>query len=164
MFTRPPRPNAGFTIVETLVVLAIAGLILLIVFEAIPALQRSGRNNQRKQDVSIVLQAVSNYELNNSGDFPTTNDLQNFLNNYEKSKLSYYSPTEVTSVNQPATSVVSPIPGQSSSDSVVVYDHAKCDASSDGGATNAGAAYTDVVGLYALESSGSAVTAQCQQL
>lgn len=51
-------------------VLAIAGLILLIVFEAIPALQRSSVNNQRRQDVLIILQAISHYELSNSGTFP----------------------------------------------------------------------------------------------
>jgi type II secretory pathway pseudopilin PulG len=63
--------SSGFTIVETLIVMVIAALFLLIVFEALPALGRSSRNNQRKQDVQAILEAVSSYELNSSGDFPS---------------------------------------------------------------------------------------------
>ncbi len=64
------KQSNGFTIVEVMIVLAIAGLILLIVFEAIPALTRGSRNNQRKQDATAILQVISQYELNNSGNFP----------------------------------------------------------------------------------------------
>ena len=39
----------GFTIIEVMIVLAIAGLIILIVFLAVPALQRNGRNTQQKR-------------------------------------------------------------------------------------------------------------------
>ena len=42
----------GFTIIEVVLVLAIAGLIFLMVFLALPALQRSQRDTQRKQDVA----------------------------------------------------------------------------------------------------------------
>ncbi|MFI5270693.1 MAG: type II secretion system protein [Candidatus Saccharimonadales bacterium] len=64
--------NAGFTIIELLVVLAIAGFILLVVLEAIPALSRSSRNTQRKHDVSVILGEISNYELRDSDNFPQT--------------------------------------------------------------------------------------------
>lgn len=60
----------GFTIIEVLIVLAIAGLILLIVFLAVPALQRNARNTDRKSDASAVGAAVSEYEDNNSGALP----------------------------------------------------------------------------------------------
>ncbi|MEI7632454.1 MAG: prepilin-type N-terminal cleavage/methylation domain-containing protein, partial [bacterium] len=43
---------AGFTIIEVMIVLAIAGIIMAIVFLAIPAIQRSNRNTQRKSDAS----------------------------------------------------------------------------------------------------------------
>ena len=39
----------GFTIIEVVLVLAIAGLIFLMVFVALPALQRSQRDTQRKK-------------------------------------------------------------------------------------------------------------------
>ena len=48
----------GFTIIEVVLVLAIAGLIFLMVFLALPALQRSQRDTQRKNDISR-LQAVN---------------------------------------------------------------------------------------------------------
>lgn len=62
----------GFTIIEVLIVLAIAGLILLIVFLAVPALQRNSRNTQRKNDVAALLAGVAEYANNNSGNLPTS--------------------------------------------------------------------------------------------
>ena len=46
------RPELGFTIIEVALVLAIAGLIFLVVFLALPALQRSQRDTARRQDVA----------------------------------------------------------------------------------------------------------------
>ena len=65
------KSNAGFTIIEVMIVLAIAGLILLIVFLAVPALQRNSRNTQRKNDISAILSGISEFESNNSGVLPT---------------------------------------------------------------------------------------------
>lgn len=62
----------GFTIIEVVLVLAIAGLIFLIVFLAVPALQRSQRDTQRKSDLSRLTSAISNYQSNNRGAVPTT--------------------------------------------------------------------------------------------
>lgn len=61
----------GFTIIEVVLVLAIAGLIFMAVFIALPALQRSQRDNRRKQDVGRVLQALQQYQSNNNGRVPT---------------------------------------------------------------------------------------------
>ena len=58
----------GFTIIEVLIVLAIAGLILLIVFLAVPALQRNSRNTQRSDDVARALGAAQEVLNNNNGD------------------------------------------------------------------------------------------------
>ncbi|MFI5270694.1 MAG: type II secretion system protein [Candidatus Saccharimonadales bacterium] len=60
----------GFTIIEVLIVLAIAGLILLIVLLAIPALQRSQRNNARKSDAGHVVSAINSYVADNNGVLP----------------------------------------------------------------------------------------------
>lgn len=65
------RKEGGFTIIEVLIVLAIAGLIMLIVFLAVPALQRNSRNTQIKNAASSLLGAVSEFENNNSGSLPT---------------------------------------------------------------------------------------------
>lgn len=64
--------NKGFTIIEVLIVLAIAGLILLIVFLAIPALQRSSRTTQAKNAAAAILGTSSEFVGNNNGAQPTT--------------------------------------------------------------------------------------------
>lgn len=64
------RKQQGFTIIEVLIVLAIAGLILLIVFLAVPAMQRNSRNTQYKNSVGTVLSAINEYSANNNGSLP----------------------------------------------------------------------------------------------
>ena len=66
------KREKGFTIIEVLIVLAIAGLIMLVVFLAVPALQRTSRNTQRTNDVAGVLGAMSEFINNNNGALPTT--------------------------------------------------------------------------------------------
>jgi len=68
----------GFTIIEVVLVLAIAGLIFLMVFIALPALQSGQRDTSRKNDVGAVATAVSNYTANNRGDFPSTGTLASY--------------------------------------------------------------------------------------
>jgi prepilin-type N-terminal cleavage/methylation domain-containing protein len=62
--------SEGFTIIEVMIVLAIAALILLIVFLAVPGLQRNSRNTQRKNDVAAILAGVSEFVNNNNGQLP----------------------------------------------------------------------------------------------
>jgi prepilin-type N-terminal cleavage/methylation domain-containing protein len=62
----------GFTIIEVVLVLAIAGLIFMMVFIALPALQRSQRDTQRSTDISRVVTALNNYQASNRGAIPTT--------------------------------------------------------------------------------------------
>ncbi|RTK94240.1 prepilin-type N-terminal cleavage/methylation domain-containing protein [Candidatus Saccharibacteria bacterium] len=69
------KRSEGFTIIEVLIVLAIAGLILLIVFLAVPALQRNSRNSGRKSDVSRIGGAVIEFMNNNNGEKPQSTDL-----------------------------------------------------------------------------------------
>jgi prepilin-type N-terminal cleavage/methylation domain-containing protein len=63
--------RGGFTIIEVMIVLAIAGLILLIVFLAVPALQRNSRNYQRKVAVNAAWSAMHEY-YNLHGHYPVT--------------------------------------------------------------------------------------------
>ncbi|MBC7746828.1 type II secretion system protein [Pedobacter sp.] len=60
----------GFTIIEVVLVLAIAGLIFLVVFLAVPALQSSQRDQQRTSDLSRLQTSVENYRSNNKGTLP----------------------------------------------------------------------------------------------
>lgn len=61
------KHKQGFTIIEVVLVLAIAGLIFLMVFIALPALQRSQRNTQRRDDYSMLVTAVNSYMASNNG-------------------------------------------------------------------------------------------------
>jgi prepilin-type N-terminal cleavage/methylation domain-containing protein len=61
------KKEKGFTIIEVMIVLAIAGLIMLVVFLAVPALQRNSRNTSKKQDIGRVAAALNEWESNNSG-------------------------------------------------------------------------------------------------
>lgn len=61
------KSKRGFTIIEVVLVLAIAGLIFLMVFIALPALQRSQRDTQRRNDYSMLSTAVTSYITNNGG-------------------------------------------------------------------------------------------------
>ena len=68
----------GFTIIEVLLVLAIAGLIFMMIFIAYPALTRSQRDTDRRESVMSFLKEVKNYQTNNRGALPgaaeTTSD------------------------------------------------------------------------------------------
>jgi prepilin-type N-terminal cleavage/methylation domain-containing protein len=62
--------SEGFTIIEVMIVLAIAGLIILVVLLAVPALQRNARNTALKNDASAVASGISEYTSNNDGSSP----------------------------------------------------------------------------------------------
>ena len=73
MLNRVKQNNQeGFTIIEVMIVLAIAALIMLIVFLAIPALQRNSRNTARKSDAARLTAAAANFGTNNNGLVPST--------------------------------------------------------------------------------------------
>ena len=65
------KSNKGFTIIEVVLVLAIAGLIFLMVFVALPRLQVSQRDTQRRDDVAAVATAITQYQSNNGGKLPS---------------------------------------------------------------------------------------------
>ena len=77
------KSKKGFTIIEVVLVLAIAGLIFLMVFIALPALQRSQRDTQRRDDMSRFMSQLSQYQSNNAGNVPKSKeDFTSFISNY----------------------------------------------------------------------------------
>jgi prepilin-type N-terminal cleavage/methylation domain-containing protein len=64
------KKEKGFTIIEVVLVLAIAGLIFMVVFLAVPGLQRSQRDTQRKQDLGRLVSTITSYQGNNKGVIP----------------------------------------------------------------------------------------------
>lgn len=63
--------RSGFTLIEIILVLAIAGLILTMVFMALPATERSRRDSQRKNDLGRLQTQVTFYGSNHSGTYPS---------------------------------------------------------------------------------------------
>ncbi len=161
--------NKGFTIIEVMIVLAIAGLILLIVFLAIPALQRNSRNTQRKNDVAAVLAGVSEYSNNNNGTLPTTcsgtNPIQiGLAATGSQAKVGYYNVGCGTGA--PANGKVQLLASfaatgplsTSSKDYVVIVPGASCTA----GAAVAGSARS-FVAVYEIENGAGTYAPQCQE-
>lgn len=64
--------NKGFTLIEVVIVLAIAALIILVVFNAIGAAQQSSRDNTRKQEAGQLASQLEQFASNNNGVYPAT--------------------------------------------------------------------------------------------
>ena len=63
--------RSGFTIIEVVLVLAIAGLIFLMVFVAFPALQRSQGDTQRQNDIARLSTQINSYKNANKNKVPS---------------------------------------------------------------------------------------------
>lgn len=64
------KKQKGFTVIETALVLAIAGLIFLMVFIALPGLRAQQRDTDRRTDVTAVIDSIKEYQTNNRGALP----------------------------------------------------------------------------------------------
>lgn len=162
------KEDRGFTIIEVMIVLAIAGLIMLIVFLAVPALQRSAHNTSAKNDVSSMLGAMNTYVNNNGGTLPTTVGAESSGSTVFKvsggtgtnpatTKLGYYDPANVTLDSTAGdTSAVAP----SNNTDVLIVTGVACNATNtaiDTTASNVSA--RGYVALYTLEGGAT----QCTQ-
>lgn len=88
------KNEKGFTIIEVVLVLAIAGLIFLMVFIALPALQRSQRNTQRTQDLNRISTQVTNYMSSSRQAAPKDeSEVRSFATNYLRPADEYMDPT-----------------------------------------------------------------------
>ncbi len=143
---------AGFTIIEVLIVLAIAGLILLIVFLAVPALQRNQRNTARKNDVARIGGAATEFVSNNNGTMPVGTDNTTISNS--AGTLAQYdfkaNPAKLIIVTQ-ATAGATTI---TAIDTMRIVTAAQCGAS---GVTSTGSPRQLAI-QYAVENSTSATT------
>lgn len=153
--------DEGFTIIEVMIVLAIAGLILLIVFLAVPALQRNARNTQRKNDIGGITGGIGEYTNNNNGTGPKdTATLNTAIGN---AKLGFYTAANVfyqgTQASAP-TSVSTPGTAGSASvltiDDVVVVAGATCN-----GTVTAASSSRNYAVMYAVEAASGTGTIEC---
>ncbi len=153
MLKQVKQRNEGFTIIEVLIVLAIAGLIMLVVFLAVPALQRNSRNTQRKSDVSSILGGIQEAVNNNGGQLPAAFPASNV-------KLGFYNvATDITyAVNASAQTAATT---WSNTSKVYVESYAKCATPT---TLDANPTSRNAVAWYFIEQGSGAPTAQCQDL
>lgn len=97
------KDNKGFTIIEVLIVLAIAGLIMLIVFLAVPALQRNSRNTETRNEASRLLTTINEWITNNNGSMPGNGDVAEIQSSASLSRI-----TTVTRTNSNHNGTVAP--------------------------------------------------------
>ena len=103
---RVKQSEKGFTIIEVVLVLAIAGLIFMMVFIALPALQRSQRDSQRKNDLSRAITAIANYSSSNRGSLPIDSTAWNgsFMTQYlTTANDTFIDPAGANTTNKSAT-------------------------------------------------------------
>lgn len=65
------KSAAGFTLIELILVIAVGGLIMVLVFLALDQAQRTNRDSQRKADAARYLNAARQFASDNNGTNPT---------------------------------------------------------------------------------------------
>jgi prepilin-type N-terminal cleavage/methylation domain-containing protein len=156
------RKSEGFTIIEVLIVLAIAGLIMVVVFLAVPALQRSQRNQSRKTDVNNLISSVADFTGNNGGTPPAAQaDINTTTSNmklgYIKSVNVFYGTAPVVTVSVSSTT---PAVNVNTSEEANVFVGYTC-TSATGIATTTGATARSVAIQYVLEQASGNGLLQC---
>ena len=132
----------GFTLIEIVIVLAIAALIMVIVFLAVAGAQRAQRDNTNKSAAGQALSQAEQYLANNSGAYPKDTPVPtNYLSGIK------------TSTGSNPTSVAKPADAKATGD-VIVVTNATC---SSGTVMGSGTASQAAVSWYSENSK----SAQC---
>lgn len=156
------RKSQGFTIVETLIVLAIVGVMMLVVFLAVPALNRNSHNNGYRTDANNLLAGVSEYVGNSGGSLPSdqtaTDSVVTSANTKSITKLTFgganpaLAPTIAYGTTASAT--------VANLSSAVIVTGVKCSAANSGQLTKTGASARSFAIVFAIETTGTP-TLQC---
>lgn len=145
------KNSKGFTIIEVMIVLAIAGMIILVVLLAVPALQRNSRNTAIKNDASAVTGGITEFESNNDGSVPTS------VAGTGTVAISGASGTSATNAKVQGSTVVAvvssaPAAGSPAAGNISVWLAHRCDGTP---STRAVAVF------YSIENSGSTLQQKC---
>ncbi len=62
----------GFTLVEIIIVISIIGILATIVTMSVLSIRQHGRNAERSTDISLILNAIYQYALDNNNQLPAT--------------------------------------------------------------------------------------------
>jgi prepilin-type N-terminal cleavage/methylation domain-containing protein len=139
------KQEQGFTIIEVLIVLAIAGLIMLVVFLAVPALQRNSRNTQYRNEASRLLDGYGEISANSGGSVLVAADATSVKNAANTKSITNLSIAAGSSAGTEPTTT----------DTALIRTGAKCN----GNATATGTTRQIAI-LFLVETSGG-TTMQC---
>jgi len=119
------QAQKGFTIIEVMIVLAIAGLILVVVLVAVPQLQRSQRDSNRENIVSRVSTEVSNYASNNNGRLPfqSSTTVDDFEDRYLDGEVDIANPQ---TGNDYSVDIADQVTDPPTEDQILVYPGGSC--------------------------------------
>ena len=151
----------AFTIIEVMIVLAIAGMIILVVLLAVPAVQRNSRNTAIKNDASAVAGGITEFESNNNGNVPTAiagTGTVSISGTGTTTQAKVQGGTVVTSLA--ATGTVPAATGPAAG-SIVVYLGHKCTASGTYTPGTAGDTNTRSAAVYYSTETSSGLQQQC---
>jgi prepilin-type N-terminal cleavage/methylation domain-containing protein len=96
--------QSGFTLIEVVLVLAIAGLVFLIALLALNAGQRAARDNQRKQELAGLVAAIQQWRANNLGkNLDTDAEVADLQAKYFSGHNDPSTGTQYQIINSPAT-------------------------------------------------------------
>ena len=154
------KNKKGFTIIEVLIVLAIAGLIILIVFLAVPNLQRNSRNTGYRSEATRILAAAQEFSNNNNGAVPgngassdSTKDASKIFALVNAKNINTLTVATGTSAQSPSLT------------SAILVTGVKC--GSQGGTsvtpTSTGASTRSLILIFAIENADGSVNAQCTE-
>lgn len=154
------QQRKGFTIIEVVLVLAIAALIILMVFIAWPALQRTQRDQARKSDIALIGSTISTFKSNNKGKLPDICELNKLV---FKQGTSIYQAVDCASGDATGSDIItqSAVADNSAVDikQVIVVPRGKCD----GNNVRTDGSPRQVVLAFAVEASGTPMR-QCQEV
>ena len=154
------QQRKGFTIIEVVLVLAIAALIILMVFIAWPALQRTQRDQARKSDIALIGSTISTFKSNNKGKLPDICELNKLV---FKQGTSIYQAVDCASGDATGSDIItqSAVADNSAVDikQVIVVPRGKCD----GNNVRTDGSPRQVALAFAAEASGTPMR-QCQEV
>ena len=147
------KSKKGFTIIEVVLVLAIAGLIFLMVCIALPQLQRAQRDTQRRNDMARLATAITQFQTNNGGKIPNeiASAQSDFVTKYLKDEFT--DPDGEDYIISWGDAVTGTIPTDPALHTVYVFNKAMCEGETMVQSTNKNT--RDYAILYKLEGSGT---------
>lgn len=155
----------GFSIIEVLIVLAIAGLIMLIVFLAVPALQRNARNNDYSAEANRYASAFQEVQSNKGGGFLAVDSATSGSNTDAGKLWSAANPKTFTTVTVAGTAAAAPSQTAPTefSNTIYVMQNFKC-ASPDSWGRDTGSVSTRQTAVLFTTESRTGVVTKCQDI